>query len=574
MLPLVGILAREPLAVARYLNVKLPPDGELLRVYELPEGRIVSFTGFDFGPTVNTLLLGLSTSLVTTSLALVSAVASLGIRGKLRLLIGYVLPLVASLPTPFISAYAVTHLFHREFGLLGRVTEQLTGYRVTFEGVSGVLLYQVLTLYPLSHLVLMTYLDLIDRNMVDAASNLGSKGTRVVRSIIIPLSKPALVVSGTLTFVLSCEDLSGPVAFSRYNSARNLMAYIAYYDFISEYGFTVSLRSVTYVVVLSLLASATFTVFWGNLRAYSYPVASTRATVLDMGVAGVVLAAVVLVIQAFSLLPKLMVIVYSFTDGWYGHVAPRGVTLSNYVAVFANPYYLRALANTVVYSSLSVLLIMFVASIAAYASLRMESPLSPLVEAMTSLPIVIPGIAVGIGYFVTFHEVFRSFAPLDPLTNPAPYLVLAYAARRLTYATRPLSASLQKVSKSMEEQALNLGAGHGLIMRTVTLPLAFNAYVVSAVLASVYTSTEFSVSLVLTGGYGVSASHPVPSIPVIVNMLIYNPASIHVASALLIATVAASATLSAALAFITLWLASGLKPKSLVNSLGLVDRLG
>lgn len=556
---LTSILARDPVASVRYLNVKIPPEGELFRVYELPESKIVVFTGFDFGPTANTLLLGVLSSLITTSLALFSVVACLGTRGKLRLLIGYVLPLLASLPAPFISAYAVTHLFHREFGILSKAIEQLVGFRVAFEGISGVLVYQVLSLYPLSHLVLMTYIDLVDRNMLDAASNLGARGLRVIRSVVVPLSRPALIVSWTLTFVLSCEDLSGPVAFSRYNSARNLMAYIAYYDFVSEYGFTVSLRSIVYVVVLLLLASAVFAVFWKNLKAYRYPVASTRAAVVEMGASGIAVVSVAIALQILSLLPKAMVIAYSLTDGWYGYVAPRGLTLSNYVDAFVTPYYLRSLANTVVYSTISVLLIMFIASLATYASLRLETALSLLVEVLTALPIVIPGIAVGIGYFTTFHEVFKNLPLLDPLMNPAPYIVIAYAARRLTYATKPLSAALQKVSKSMEEQALNLGAGHGLVIRTVTLPLASNAFIVAAVLVSIYASTEFSVSLVLAGGYGVSASHPAPVIPVIVNMMIYNPASIHVASALLITTVVLSATVSAVLAILILRLVSGLK---------------
>lgn len=566
---LAGLIAGNPLAGVRYLGIKIPPEGELLRVYELPETKVVAFTGLDFGPTANTILLALTVSSVTVLLAILSATACLGIGGKLRVFVGYVLPFLASVPTPFISAYAITHLFHREFGILSRIAEYLIGYRVTFEGIAGVFVYQVLSLYPLSHLVLMTYIDLIDRNIVDAASNLGAKGTRVIKSIVIPLSKPAIIASWTLTFVLSCEDLSGPVAFSRYNSARNLMAYIAYYDFISEYGYTVSMRSVTYVIVLSLMASTIFTAFWKNLRAYRYPVVSTRSTVVEIGRLKIVTTAITIVLQAVSLLPKVVAIAYSITDGWYGYVTPRGLTLNNYVTVFTHAYYVRSLLNTVVYSTLSVALMMFIASISTYVSLRFGTILSPIIEALTALPIVIPGIAVGIGYFVMFHEAFKGIPLLDPLTNPAPYLVLAYASRRITYAARPLSAAIQKISRNMEEQALNLGAGQGLVIRTITLPLVSNAFIVATFLASIHSSTEFSVSLVLAGGYGISASHPVPVVPVVVNMLTYNPASIHVASALLMSAVLISATVSVALALVMLKLVSGLKWGNLLSGLGL-----
>ncbi len=546
---LVGVLAKDPLGgLGWLLNAKIPPDGEVFRVYEVRGTRIVSFTGLDFGPVLNTLLLASTVSLTATLLGLFSAVSCLGLRGRPRLLVGYALPLLASLPTPFISAYAMTHLFHREFGLLNVVLERLLGFRVALEGIIGVLVYQLLSFLPLSHLIVMSYIDLVDRSLIEAASNLGARGLEVLRSIVVPLARPALVVSGTLTFVLSAEDLSGPAAFSRYNSARNLMAYVAYYDFVSEYGFTVSLRSVAYVLALSLAASAVFAALWRNLRTYRYPVVSTKAVYVEAGIPGLIMAAAATALLAFSLLPKALVLAYSVTEGWYGYYLPRGLTLGNYLAVLATPYYSRALANTVVYSVLSVLLVMLVSSLAAYASLRLSSRLSPVVEALTALPLVIPGIAVGIGYFSVFHEVCKSVPPLDPMVNPAPYLVLAYAARRLTYAARPLSAALQKVPKDVEEQALNLGAGHALVLRTVTLPLVSSAFLVAAALASLHTSTEFSVSLVLAGGYGVSASHPAPAIPVIVNMLTYNPASIHVASALLVLSSAISVASSVVLA--------------------------
>ncbi len=546
---LMGVLAGDFLGGLRWLlNVKIPPDGEVFRVYEIRGTKVVSLTGLDFGPVLNTLLLASTVSLVTTLLGLFSALSCLGLRGGLRLFVGYVLPLLASLPMPFISAYAITHLLHREFGLLNAVLERLLGFRMALEGISGVLVYQLLSFLPLSHLIVMSYIDLVDRSLIEAASNLGARGLRVIRSIVVPLAKPALLVSATLTFVLSAEDLSGPVAFSRYNSARNLMAYVAYYDFVSEYGFTVSLRSVAYVLALSLVASTVFTVFWRNLRAYRYPVVSTRAVYVETGVPGLLMAVAASALLALSLLPKAMVLAYSVTEGWYGSLLPRSFALSGYLTALSTPYYSRALANTVVYSTLSVLLVMLVASLAAYASLRLGSRLSPLVEALSALPLVIPGIAVGIGYFSVFHGVFRGVPLLDPMSNPAPYLVLAYAARRLTYAARPLSAALQKVPRDVEEQALNLGAGHALVMRTVTLPLVSNAFLIAAALASLHISTEFSVSLVLAGGYGVSASHPAPAVPVIVNMLTYNPASIHVASALLVLSLILSTASSTALA--------------------------
>lgn len=523
-----------------YVYVKLPPDGELYRVYNMGGSTLLALTGYDFGPIANTLILASTVSITATCLALVTAVTCLSFRGALRLLLGYVVPLIASLPAPLISAYAIIHLFHRDFGLLNMVIGPLLGFRIALEGIAGVAVYQILSFYPIAHLIILSYMELIDRSVIEAAYSLGDRGLGVTSKILVPLARPAILVSISLIFILSAEDLSGPIAFSRYNSARNTMSYIAYYDFVSELGYTISVRALTYIALLTIIAVAVFTSTWRYLKSYSYPVASPARIILDLGLLRIPLAITTLLLMALATLPTMLVLGYSITEGWFGSSTPTGVTIGNYFKVVLNPYYARALINTVTYTVVAVILSVTVAYIAAYSSLRTKSRLSPLVEISTVIPIVIPGIAVGIGYFYLFHNTFKQIPILDPMVNPPLYLVLAYASRRLTYASRPLAASLQKIPLSFEEQALNLGAKVVRTIRTIILPLTLNPMMVGALLTAIHVSTEFSVSIVLAGAHGVTANHPAPVTPVVLGALTYNPLSIHVMSALLVATLLTS----------------------------------
>jgi ABC-type Fe3+ transport system permease subunit len=540
-----------------YVYVKIPPDGELYRVYHVGGTRVVALTGYDFGPVANTFILASIVSIVSTGLALVTAVTCLSLRGPSRLLLGYIAPLVASIPAPLISAYAVIHLFHRDFGLVNVVLGELLGFKIALEGIAGVAVYQVLNFYPIAHLIVLSYMELIDRSVVEVAYNLGGRGLGVVSRIVMPLAKPAILVSLSLVFVLSAEDLSGPIAFSRYNSARNLMSYIAYYDFVSELGYTVSVRAVTYIAILTVTAVVVFLVAWRHLKSYLYPVASPTRIHLDLGLLKIPLLTATLVLTSLAVLPTLLVVGYSLTEGWF-------VTVDNYLRVVSNQYYARALANTVAYTVIAVVIAAIIAHMAAYSSLRSNSRLSPLVEVLTVIPIVVPGIAVGIGYFHLFHSLFKSVPPLDPMVNPSLYLVLAYASRRLTYTSRPIIASLQKIPLSLEEQALNLGARALRVIRTIILPLTLNPMLVGVLLTALHVSTEFSVSVVLAGAHGVSASHPAPITPVILGALTYNPLSIHVMSALLIATLVASITASVAVMLVASAIVSGLGLKGVL----------
>lgn len=547
-----------------YLYLKIPPDGELYRTYVYRDSLVIALTGYDFGPIANTLILSSIVSTVSVLVATVTSVTCLSLSGAPRILLGYVAPLIASIPAPLISAYAIVHLFHRDFGLVNVILGELLGVRISLEGIAGVALYQIINFFPIAHLIVFTYMDSMDRSVVEAAYSLGSRGLSVVSRIVIPLSKPAILVAFSLTFVLSAEDLSGPIAFSRYNSARNVLSYQAYYDFISEYGYTVSVRAVTYVTLLSLIAVLVFITSWRYLKLYTYPIVSPAKLKVDLAPYKLPLLLVTILLVAVAVTPTILVLGYSITGGWFGSVTPRSLTPENYAMVLQNPYYARALLNTLAYVALALLITIPVAYTIAYSSVRSKSILSPIVEVSSVLPIVVPGIAVGIGYFALFHTFFKEIPPLDPMVNPAPYLVLAYASRRLTYAARPLVASIQKIPSSLEEQALNLGARLLRVIRTIILPLLLNPTIVGASIASIHMATEFSVSVVLAGGYGVSASHPSPVTPVILNSITYNSLSMHQMSALLVTTITLSIAISILLSLTLTWALSGLKFRDLM----------
>ncbi|MEM1732229.1 MAG: ABC transporter permease subunit [Desulfurococcaceae archaeon] len=554
---------------ARYFYVKLPPDGEVFRIYETRDGPLISFTGLDFGPFLNSIFLSISSASVIVLAALLSSLTCLGLRGFPRLLMGYLIPFIAALPMPLLSGYAVLHLFHRDFGLLNNlVIKPLFGFKIAFEGIIGVFIYQVLNFYPIAHLILFTYMDSIDRVLIETALSLGDGGWGIIRKIILPLSKPAITATYSLIMILSLEDLGGPIVFSRYNSARNVLSYLAYYDFISEYGYTISLRSLAYVLTMCCIALLVFAFSWKSIKRSLYPIVSPSKVYIEYG--GFTKAMMLFSTTLFHLLSLIIVLMifgYSITNNWFGNLLPSRITMENYLGVLTNPYYSRAFLNTVIYSAVSVLLILVLSYVMAYGVYRSRSTLSAIIDSITGLPIAIPGIAVGIGYFTMFHGLFRGIPFMSPLSNPVPYLILAYTVRRFTYMYRPLSAGLQKVGVNMEEQSLSLGANPFKTALSITLPLIMGQLIAGSMITSLYVSTEFSTSVILVGGYGVMASHPAPITPVIFNSLIYNPLLVHITSALIVLTLLTSTSFSLVLVFLLVTSLSGVRAKNLVYML-------
>ncbi len=108
------------------------------------------------------------------------------------------------------------------------------------------------------------------------------------------------------------------------------------------------------------------------------------------------------------------------------------------------------------------------------------------------IPLALPGIVLAFGYVVTYTDTF-----LDPLHNPVPLLVIAYAIRRLPYMVRSASAGLQQMSPALEEASTTFGASRMHTLRKITMPLVTANLIAGALLCFSYAMLDVSDSLIL-----------------------------------------------------------------------------
>ena len=108
------------------------------------------------------------------------------------------------------------------------------------------------------------------------------------------------------------------------------------------------------------------------------------------------------------------------------------------------------------------------------------------------LPLAVPGIVLAFGYVITYTGTF-----LDPMHNPIPLLIIAYAIRRLPYMVRSASAGLQQMSIHLEEAASSFGASRFEILRKITFPLILANLIGGALLCFSYAMLDVSDSLIL-----------------------------------------------------------------------------
>ena len=128
----------------------------------------------------------------------------------------------------------------------------------------------------------------------------------------------------------------------------------------------------------------------------------------------------------------------------------------------------------------------------------------PLVEALTTLPILLPPTVLGF-YLLVLLGPHTGFGRLTarllghPLVFSFSGLVAGSVLYSLPFAVQPLVAGFRAVDPALVEQARLLGAGRLRTLTAVLLPLSGHSVVAAAVLCFTHTVGEFGVVLMIGG---------------------------------------------------------------------------
>ena len=439
----------------------------------------------------NSINLGLAVTLFTTllSLPLAFLLVRYDFPGK-GLLNGLILiPLV--LP-PFVGAIGMRQLLARfgsinllllQMGVIDQPIDWLGG------GFGGVVLLEVLHLYPIMYLNLAAALANVDPTLEEAAKNMGASGFKLFRTVTFPLMLPGYFAGAIIVFIWAFTDLGTPLVFE-YRELISVQIFNMVTDLHQNpmgYAFVVAVIVLTlffFYLSKRLLGGKSYEMMGRGHVASAVRPASVSLTVL--------IYTVVLSISALALIPHLGVVLTSVAGRWFLSVLPSEFTIRFYREVFSHDLTLLSIKNSLLLSSLSTIIDIVLGVTIAYLLARKRVPGRNVLDALAMLPLALPGLVVAFGYVAAF-----SATPLDPRINPVPLLVIAYAVRRLPYMVRAAYAGFQQSSVVLEEAAMNLGASPLKTLYQITFPLVFANLVAGAVLAFSFAMLEVSDSLIL-----------------------------------------------------------------------------
>jgi iron(III) transport system permease protein len=450
----------------------------------------------------NSLALAFVTTIVTTLLCLPLARWFTRYRFAGRTLLSILL-LVPLMVPPFVGAIGMERFFNR-FGALNlslmklgildpaKPIDWLGG-----GGFTGVVLMQVLHLYPILYLNLAAAWANIDSTLEDAARNLGATEGRVFRTITFPLLLPGYFAGASLVFVWAFTDLGTPLVFN-----LNRVIPVQIYDQVSDPQRTNSVAYALVVVTLIVTASL-FYAARGFVGRRSFLGGGKGAIASAIPPAGrgrtLVIYFAVLSLTFLALLPVIGVILTAVARSWTFTPLPESFTTAYLSEVWSNRITFRSIENSVYYSMASTGLDLVLGVALAWLVIRRPSWLCSVLDGLAMLPLALPGLVLAFGYLTCYSNwnlgAWSNY--FDPVRNPGFLLIIAYTVRRLPYLTRTAQAGLQQVAPVLEEAAENLGAGRIRVLRTVTLPLIAANLLAGAILTFSFALLEVSDSLML-----------------------------------------------------------------------------
>jgi ABC-type spermidine/putrescine transport system permease subunit II len=166
----------------------------------------------------------------------------------------------------------------------------------------------------------------------------------------------------------------------------------------------------------------------------------------------------------FLWIPLTVMIILSFTVNASTFFPFRGFTLAHYGATFADRGLMIALGNSVQVATIAAVIATVLGVLASFALTRHEFFLKNAYRTFGILPMVIPGIVLGIAlliYFRTLLDVTPGFWTV----------VLTHSLYGFPFVLLLVTARLYTFDESLEEAARDLGADPLTTFRDVTLPI-------------------------------------------------------------------------------------------------------
>jgi iron(III) transport system permease protein len=378
------------------------------------------------------------------------------------------------------------------------IIEPLTGQTWNVLSMSGMIFVEGLHLSPLVFLLMVAAFRSMDPALEESAIMSGAPLRTVFRRITVPLVLPALYAAILIMAVRALEAFEVPALLGLPNNI---------WVFTSRIWRVLEEKPPSFgeagAYAMSLLVLTSIAILWQTRlskrgRAYQTVTGKGfRPRPVQLGAWRIPAVLFILAYFAIAVVAPLLTLGYMSTQRFYS--PPTRETLSNmslqqYSEALDNEIVVTALKNSLILGLGAATTVMLVMAFASWIVVRTRIPGRWLVDNLAFLPLVIPGLVLGVALLFVYLRVANWGIPIY---GTLWILFIAYFTRYMPYGMRYASTSMYQIGKELEESAQMSGASWFQTFRRILLPLLVPGLVAGWVYIVIVSVRELSSSILL-----------------------------------------------------------------------------
>jgi iron(III) transport system permease protein len=467
IIPLVSIIIQAFISNPIYSNTLIFSGlSSFLSMFSDPSFRTVPLNtiAFVLGVTITSVVLAAVLALILTrtdlpySQAFEAAILSVALASPLAVALGWVYLAGAG-------------------GYLSYYWSILTGFPPPWNitNLASTIMINALYVTPIAYLIISTALKSMDPSYEEACRISGASYTSTIRLVTLPMVKNAFLFCFTLVALTALEQFSIPLILAAPSGTYILTTYInyLYQNSPPQLSEMASIGLITIILTTAMLVAQRK--FLGRQEQYvSITGKFTGAKRLRLSrkfklLAGVFVGGYILIGVP---LPIFGVLYRSVTTAFLPFENQlKLLTLSNLEYVLNDSYIRGSIVNTIEISSIAATLgILFTVAL-AYFIYRGESRGSVVLDYLSSIPMGIPGIVIGMGFLFGWSRI-----PI-PIYGTIWIIVIAYITRFIPLGMRTVAVGVTQVNRELEEACRICGGSEFYTFRRILFPLVRPAIV-------------------------------------------------------------------------------------------------
>jgi iron(III) transport system permease protein len=348
---------------------------------------------------------------------------------------------------------------------------------------------------PMAFLLMSAAFRAIDPSLEESATMSGANVFQVVWRVTLRLTWPAIVATLLILFVRSIESFEVPALLGLPGGIVVFTA--AIYQAVHRYPSQMGLASAYAVALLAVTTAGVYFVSRLSGRGSKYATMTGkgyRPRIIDLGRWRWATASLFIVYFLFIVILPFAVLLWSSFQRFYAvpsMEALQNLTLEPYRFILNYPNLGRTVLNSLFLSFSTATVVMLVASVICWIVVKTRLPGRWLLDNVASLPIVFPGLVLGLSIMIFYLNVDIG------IYGTIWIMLVAYITRFMPYGLRYSTTSMLQIHQELEESAAMSGASWGTTFRRIILPLLKPGLLAGWIYVMIVSIRELSTSILL-----------------------------------------------------------------------------